>query len=86
MTFGVSDRLKVKAPTSESGLSGLVKEEAELARLCRRAWEPVCPLAVVAMVLADEAPAVWVLSTVNRGRWAERESLQWHAASPNHGA
>lgn len=38
VTFGVPVRLKEKASTSDSGLraEGLVMDEAELPRLCRR--------------------------------------------------
>lgn len=47
MTLGVSERLNVKRPWSATGLSGLVKDEAELPRLCRRAWLEEREVAIV---------------------------------------
>ena len=47
MTLGVSERLNVKRPWSATGLRGLVKDEAELPRLCRRAWLEEREVAIV---------------------------------------
>lgn len=51
MILGVSERLNVKlAESALRGLSGLVIEEAELPRLCRRAWLEGASDLVAAMI------------------------------------
>src|SRR5690242_3006027 len=70
VVLGVSERLKVKAPPSATGLSGLASDdEAEWPRLCRRAWpECACALALTMVVVL----ALAVLPEHVRCKYEER--------------
>lgn len=84
MTLGVSERLKANGCESDTGLSdeGLVMDEAELPRLCSRAWlEPACCREGAMLSRLSRTSAVLRHARVNNCGSRGRRGTQHHRAN-----